>query len=535
MGYNGFIIPYEAAVGGYNANDNIDSVAPSELIEASAIRYDGNTWRKAGGIDYYDANVISGAPTCLGGIDWWPTTSTQRQVTVWSDGNIYKEVSGDIDSVTLESGLTYTNPVVMLAAGKESPGNNGKLLIFSAGIAPRLLTADGATTGAISNPSPDWSGANQPRGAILHDSRVCAWYEHSIYFSTLSDHSDFLTQAPPTFSIMPGSADYISACYSLGTTRLYIFKYPHGIYFCDTSNITSYWLNVTTVREDIGIAGPNAITRVGQLGTWFMGSDGHIYSLDLISDPDVDPKNACITSGLNLENWIRDNVNLTRMPHARLIYNPTRQEVWAIYSGTGSSVHNKVLVFDVRYPTQIRTSIDDRGSLYNAAWMSRVSSKKMLYTAGNTGFVFKQDQSTKSQLGSAYRGSFWIPHSDFGWANPALTNKKKRLDFIGVRVKSTGAYYLSIDIYVDGSYSSTETILIGGSGSALDDNTVGLVPNTTKSDFTLSGDSYVRHKIKVGGIGETFGFRCYNAGNGEDFAVSKFDAYVRTLGETGEI
>src|SRR5260221_257057 len=116
----------------------------------------------------FDTTAITGAPIGFAGIDWRPNSATQRQVTVWNNGKVYKETGGDIDAVTLISGLTITNPVVLVEGGNIAAGDDRRLFLYSKGVPPQQLLADGVTMSGITAESPDWS-VNKPGAAVYHD------------------------------------------------------------------------------------------------------------------------------------------------------------------------------------------------------------------------------------------------------------------------------------------------------------------------------------------------------------------------------
>ena len=547
--YQGKTASYHLGQGGFNGSDNIDLIPPYDLREASNVRYDGNVIRKAGGLTLYDSNAISGTPTCLSGIDWWPTTSIQKQVTAWTNGKVYKEVSGDLDSVELGTGFTFTQPVHLVPCGQEIPSNNRKLLLFSQGINPQILNANGTSLSALTYLNADWTGINMPGAAIMHDNRVVAFLNpsspHSIYFSALDDHTNFLASDPlnassyplPAFDIQPGEGEYINALHSIGNTRLYVFKYPTGLYYIDTDNMTSFVAPVTTVRKDIGIAGAKAVTKAGDLGTWFIGSDGHVYSLEAVSDPNIDPKAACLTRAKWLNRWIKENVLPSRLQHAILIHDSNRGEVWAIYTKIGSSYNNIALVFDINDPMNVKISVEERGTYFNAAWLTKESAQyRELYVGGTGGVIYKANQSSR-KIGTAtgYLARFRTPDSDLSWVDPQLALVDKRYDFLEIRALTTGTGPIAVDLFIDNALYNTYNFDFSSTGSPLDDITYGLTPNTVKSPFTLAGDGYSRQRLKIGGYGRRISFRVYNSASNEDFGVSSMILYFDTLGSGGEI
>jgi hypothetical protein len=304
----------------------------------------------------------------------------------------------------------------------------------------------------------------------------------------------------------------------------------------DTTDVISMIMPVTTVRTDIGCAGPKAITKAGSFGTWFIGTDGHVYSLEMISDPNIDPREASITKAKNLTSWLKDHIAFGRLRHAQLHYDPIRGELTAYYTSIGGTYNDVALVFDVRDPQNIRTSVESRGSYFNAVWMqTQTAGRQRILCAGTAGKVWVQDYLSRYIAPSTgYSSSFRTPDSDFSWVDPSIGERVKRLDWLSMRVRATGSYTIYCDIYIDGSFYGTKTFTIEGSSSTLDDTAYGLTPNTTKADFVLANDVYIEKKIKCGGIGKKFSFRIYNTQQNEDFSIISLTPSFAIEGTTGE-
>lgn len=527
--YNGQIAPLLAGQGGFNGSDNFDAIPYTDLLQAKNIRFDGNAWRKAPGLTLYDSNAVTGTPNCSAGLDFWVDASTQRQITVWDNGKAYKETSGNIDSVELANSLTVTtSPPILLACGQETSGSNRKVLMFSQGQTPQSLNADANTFASLTNIPSDWSSTNMPMGAIMHDRRVYAFgnpaAKHALYVSAIDDHTNFLrfdlsdatSDLLPSFDVNAGEGDEIRALWSLGTTRLYVFKYPYGIYFVDTTNVTSYFAPINTVRSDIGIGGPKCITRVGSLGTFFIGGDGHIYSLELVSNPDVDPRDTSITAKLLLNDWIHDNVDLTKIKFAQLIWDSNRKELTAIYrSQSANGVNDLALVIDFRDPQTPKIAVEDRGAYFGAAWLKRNTQAYIeLMVSGTAGLVYRANQDSRViGASTGYDARLRTADTDFSWMNQAYASYTKRFDWIELVYNSTTDANVYVDTFIDGQYYNTYTALMGIEGEVL-------------GTFVLGTDQLAtfgqnRCKIKIGGIGKRFGFRLRNSTALSDFSISR--------------
>lgn len=538
MGYKGIAVPLPCGQGGFNSSQNVYQIDISDLTRANNIRYDGYTWTKAGGLAVVDANAIANTPTCVGGISYRPTVATQRIISAWTDGNIYREVSGNVDANTLSTGATFTAPVAFVEGGQISNTENKKLFAFSSAFSPKYIDGDATSFTNIATVSTDWSSV-YPGACLYHDSRLIAYdhatYPHSIYISALHDHAEYriidannFSTGARTFDITPGAGDRISCLYSLMPEVLYAFKYPYGIYKVDTADYTGYGLPVETVRADVGMAGPYGISKVGN-DIWFISSTGRIYSL-LALDANQDPTDADITRRLKLTDFIRENVDLTRLRWSRLIYNEERKELWYVYTSNDGDTNDQALVFDLNDESKPKVSVERRGEYFNAMW-SRInpttSQAELLCAGADTGKIYTADSSNYViDTNVAYTGEFWYPETDFGFVDTRLAQRAKRFDSLEIYIVPTGDYDMTFEIYIDGRSYKTETINLGSSSDVFD--------SAIFDSAVFGGQNALPRKLTINGIGQQISIKGYNGGENENFKISKMILNLTPLGDDYE-
>lgn len=524
---------------GLDGNQNTYRVPISNLVLANNVRFDNKSIRKSPGLLSLDGPVASNL-TCYGGISWWPNTVNQRQVTAWSNGSIYKETAGNINSVLLDSGLTFSSPVIFVPAGYSDGGSPDarQLLIFSKDVEPSFLAGDGVALNPITIQSPDWGVGNYPLGATYHDFRVAAFglttNPHLLYFSAADDHLDFGTSGAGKAFVLPimpgfkGGGKGIVACQSYLNQYLYIFKAPRGIFYIDTTadasvDLGSEFVPIYTVTESVGIAGPRAVTKINQ-DMWFISNQGRIYSAITLR-PDIDPKLSDITNKLNLTSFIKDNVDLTRIEWAILEYDELRQELWYFYTSIGSNtVNNRAIIFTFSDEELVKASTDSRGSFYNAAW-SRINTlgEQELLVAGTGGKVYICNHENRSIDGQPFVGEYSHPSTDFSYLDPQLSQIEKRFDFLEFHVLPTGDYDMDIDVTVDGVFRQTIQVSLGNSNNAVFDEAI-------FDSSTFAGRDYVPHRVEINAVGTQIAFRCYNANTNEDFAIANMRVIFQPLG-----
>jgi len=373
---------------------------------------------------------------------------------------------------------------------------------------------------------------NYPSSALMHDYRMAAYgcpkTPHAIYFSNLDDHSDFSTDNPPVLEVKPGFSERVACCFSFLPQQLFVFKFPYGVYRIDTTDIATEFTvpPIITVREDIGMAGEHAIARVGN-DVWFVGADAHLYSLTSVQNSE-DLASSDITSLLHLKDWLKQNVNMSRLRFARIHYDTERQEAWIMYPRKGHQFNSIGLVIDVTNPANFRIAVETRGSYFQAMWASQEQDSNMaVRCAGDDGIIYKANQATRSiGMTIPYEGSFEFPQTNLDWITPDLGHREKRFDWLEIWVQPTGDYTLIVDITIDGIVAKTIPISVSSA------NTVPLDLFVLDQD-ALGGISLERRKIKINGIGNKIGIRVRNSGLGQNFIFNSLFLYYKPLGIKG--
>ena len=529
---------YQCGMQGFDGSANEFRMNPFSLKVANDIRFRGLAIIKSPGMTLFDSGAVTATPNCLAGIDWRPTGAIQRTVTVWDNGKAYsdKTIAGDIDSTTLITGLTYTSPVVLVEAGQQAIGGDKELYIFAANNTPYKLIADGSTASAISNISPDWtSAANMPYAGTYHDFYLVAWgganARHNLYFSTLEDNSDFLTNLPPVVTVAGGQGDEVRAALSLLPSRLYVWKYPVGLYWVDTTNIVNFITPIHTVRTDVGGAGPNAVCRVGS-DVWFIAANGHVYSLTAAINSE-DLIDADVSADLKLTRWIEQNISLARIKSARIHYDDTLKEVHVYYTKAGGNHNNVGFIINLEIPNKPRVSFETRGAYFEAVWR-RLSSTNVMETlsGGEGGLIYRINQEGRNLNGIAYKGEFQFPQNTLASPtsqDPEGTNTSepnKLFLWLDVSVIPTGNYNLIIDVYIDGAYTETLDVDLGTSPATFD-------ASTWDNAVFAQAEGVLQRRIKMHGRGRSISLLCRNSGLNEDFAISEIVLHYKLLGLKG--
>jgi hypothetical protein len=518
--YKGVTIEFPIGAGGYNGSENPRNIPVGDLIKANNVVIRQGVLEKAPGLFRFEAGgtIDDGEATpapskLLGGHDWHPTTAIQKQISVWDNGDIYKEAAGNIDAVTLASSINVTNPVVFVECGQPAPTDSRILLMFSEGVAPRKLVADGATMSVLgSTPGTDipveWTGTTQPAGSVFHDFRVYAWLGHTIYTSELTDHTSFWDDSvlvqPPIFDVQPGIGTKISAIVpdtQTGGTKIIVFKYPLGIFIIDTLNVVSSYIPVTTLSTDVGCAGPHAAAVV-ENDVFFIGANGHLYSLQAtMTNKNV--AQADITQALNMSRWILSHVSLKEadLKFAKLLYNNENKELLVTMRSKNSPTMNDIIYrVDLSEIQRPKITHDTRDDYYNACWFQRgTNGEKVLLTGGDDGMIYRSVE-TSNVITDAddeqiiYSGVIELPETNFSYAGQELNNRIIKYDWLELDFIRKSNTQLAVGFRVDTKTVNTQTFQLSAEGSQLDQGQL--------DSFILGGGTAVEtRKIRVGAIG----------------------------------
>lgn len=514
--YIGQIFTIPVGQGGLVGTKDQAAIDPDKLVIARNISMYGLTIAKEGGASKYNTAVIAGAPTVLGGWDWWPSSGVQRMVVALSDGTLKKDNGAGSFPTTLKSGLTMTDVVpVFVEGGKEAAALDRKLFCFTGLNAVQVLAADGVTTANLATPPADWAGAVQPTFGLMHDARMWGGGNindpHRMYYSTVTSHEDFTGAGSGTISIYPGEGERIVGAMSF-KGLIIVWKFPVGVYLIDTTDPSILNWRVQRLTKSVGGVSPLGAVAVDN-DVIFIDPSLNFHLLSAVNEfGDVSSSNLARQG--HIYSFLAENFNFARLGFARAVYYPAKREAHFALGGLGSTVNNVRFVLDFNREGSIRFRYSDR-DVSEAIWLKKdVNLTPRLTIGDNAGFIWNLDQSVKSKDGAGYTGAFQTPFMDFSWLDPKLATVRKIGQYLECVVAPTGNWNLSVDIFWDGALTQTVTFNMGVSGGALGSFVLG----TDK----LGGDQILNRKRRITGSGRRISLAGRNSGAGEDFSVSNF-------------
>lgn len=494
------------------------------ITKARNVVYDDGILQMIAGITKYDSSgQVSGAPVGYGALVWEPDETASNILSAWANGKVYLEDSGNVDATEIKDwGTALQGPVSIFTAGEEASGEAKKLFCLTPEQEPFYLDGTGQDPLSL-NGNSDWSGTNQPSAGTLHDSRVVLWgnknFPHNLYFSLVNDHTKFAGPGSFISEITPGAGKEIRACVSYIKNRLYVFK-DRGIFHIDTTDIaTASYLPVTTYSLELGIAGSKAWEFVdGDL--WFLDQNGMLRSMVAV-DSSNDLRTSNLFLQLNMQSWVKQNVNRRRLKFAEMHYDREEGLLYVSVPGKTSSTNNIRIIIDLKDKGNPKVSFDqERGDFFSAGFFKEEPEGiPILHYAGGNGYVYRTGSPNKTADGEAYTAVFRTSQEDFRYLEPILQQPMadtiKRFDSLLISVIGSDNTTISVQPYVDGiAYGSGFTISVAGNSQ----NTI----LTTNSQFDLTDSlltsdvedsSRVDHRERIGARGRYIAFEFSSQSN----------------------
>jgi hypothetical protein len=519
MAYEGLTAPLPIGPEGLTGSKNLATVRPTQLLRARNITQENGTIQKEPGTTLYTGSAIDSGATIMGGWDWWPSEGVQRSIVLTSNGKLLKDAGAGTYPTTLASGLSVANVVpVFVEGGQEAGASNRKLFVFTGKNAVQVLSADGATTTAISLPPADWSGAGQPVTGLNHEGRLWGFKGHFGYYSTTTDHEDLQGSGSGTIAIYPGEGEAIVQSFVFGP-YIVVVKRPAGIYLLDTTSPTIASWKVSRITRQIGGAGPLSYAVVDG-DAIVVDVSGEFYALSSVSErSDVRPRS--LTQEAFFSPFIRENTNPAQYGKIVGIYYPGKRQAWFAVAGAGSSVNNTRIKMDFSLPDLGRFGFGDFVTC-EALWLTKDSNNVPRPWGGdNAGKVRRLDQMALSHDSSGYIGEFQTPYVTAQQITGAaeLRGRRMLLDFLELVFEPKGDWDLSVDVLLDGELSQTLAFNMGGTSGAILGSTT-----TLDTDFYLGGDSVTSLRKRITGSARRISILGRNSGSGQDFSVA--EAYL---------
>ncbi|MFQ5485147.1 MAG: hypothetical protein ACE5DO_07420 [Desulfobacterales bacterium] len=432
--------------GSINRTKNLANIPKSDLAMADGITVERDLFEKEHGASKVNSVTLA-ASTKVTGLHELIIGATQEQIAYLDNGSIVTVTSSGIGK-TIKTGLT-TGTFPRFTEGWD--GAAKALYITNGKDTPQVYT-QGASTSNIPGPAGDWSGTNQPTDFVSHKARMFGFgngnFPHTLYLSDVGTHGDFTGGESALHIVYPGDGEKIVAAISW-RERLYVFKYPRGIYIFDDTDISPSNWRVVKVTGSIGVAGPGCVL-VTEDDILILASDGYIYALSQIRTlgqvemPPLLP----IQTG----EFFKEELNLSNLDIVQSVYYGHKRKAMFAVPGTGSTVNNRRIDIDMHVsgrPMVFYSKRDTQPSIGLRRATLTAIPKPII--GDDNGFVYDIENTVRAKDGAGFNGQFETP----GLALYRAGNRRGNLKELEITFQPQGAYDVDVEVHRDGVLSET--------------------------------------------------------------------------------
>ena len=530
MSYDGNVGRIRFGVRGQSGSRNQSNILHEHMVTTKNIDMSEGIIRKEGGVsnftsaDAHTGTSLGVSIDILGGVDYEVDSSTQRNVVAVSSGDVLLDSGTGKFATLLAAGRNDTNRTFLTQGGNESQGRAKKLFVCNAINTVMVVSGDATSTGDISGPAADWTGTTQPVKLVPHRGRMWGWLNDRIYYSDADNHELFLTSLGTggSFSAWPGTGGGIRDAISF-KGRLFFFKDNFIGWIDDSSTTLSEWF-VDKLTDSIGIAGTDCVDLIDD-DVVFLSPEGGVHLLSAVQKfGDMENSDLAIPDEMN--QYMRANINFGQISASTVKYYSARKQIHLAVPTGSSSVPNQRIIIDMNGKIP-RWHVSDRDTM-KSMWMFRDSSGVERPMIGDTeGHVLSLDQEGRThELTGAYEASFQTSHTDFSFLDPGLANKRKNFDFLELKFEQIGAWFVPVEIYIDGTKTQTINFKMSSGVSELGSFVLG----TDRLLGILNSPPSVR-RVRIKGSGQFFGIKPISTGDSEEFLLSEARVYFTVSDE----
>ena len=484
------------------------------LIELRNATLEDYTWRTGGGASKLGISFGAGISGKVA-FNFWPDAATERNIVVGSDGKIWKDdgVAGAWSAIHTGLSTSGWHPFLVPGAA-EASGSNRKLFYADGVNDPRYLDGDGVAMTALASPAADWTPGNvnrQPSFFVPHQGYVWAGGNKNapnrIYRSSLIDNTSF-GASPYSLPVFPGLRQRLVGGLSYKGVLL-LWAYPSGLYAVDTSDPSDANWRIIQVGSP-GAAGPmnmaaieDDIMWVSPDGSWHLVSattaTGSVRAEDL--------------TARKLGSYSREQINLSQMVDAQMLYYSNKQEIMLACSAQGQTAKTRRLHMDLNKRSEVgeRWLWWDRDA-NECIFLRKIDETMTPVFCDTEGQLWLLDRAARVKDGAGYQFSWFLKPSDFSEVIPGWQGRKKNLRFLQLEYDARSAATHTIEIYADGDLIKTMTFTLMGSGATLP----AILPFVLGTETLL-----VTARRRLTGQGVRIAVRGYSSGANEDVSISR--------------
>lgn len=527
MAYKGITATLPLGTGGLHTDDNQDKIPPYDLIKAENISLRFGYVEKDYGSRRWSKSSLGSPVVSL--LDFWTDQSTQRVLAATADGKVYKYTTPYIvNELTAESGsqaqLKNTAQTCIIPCGMEDLGKPRKAFIFTGDDPVQVVSGDGITRRDITKPAADWSTTNQPSFGIVHRGRVYAFGNrnnpHQVYASNSGDHENFQSSIL-LFNVYPGEGERIVSAH-IYRGRLFVFKYPLGVYYLvDTDNDPTNWY-FTKLTDAFGICSPKSAIAV--LDDFLAANNAGGVTSFKITQKFGGIQSGDIFNFMKVKKYVQENLRLSGFLERAALFYEYKNLAYFTYRSNGGTKTDRIVVLDFTNPEIPKVTINTRDQATCIALKKDLLQTHRPIYGSDDGYIYEMGTEgifTNHNInGSGYVGSFQTPHLDFGFLDPAISERNKIFDHLEISFLPVGNSNVNIDVFIDNDF--IETLQFKQSAG----NELGQ-PISLTGTMRLGDYSNRSYRKPLHGMGRRISFLVYNGNADESFKISSLKVYFR--------
>jgi hypothetical protein len=519
MSYKGetYLIPGNA--GGFTAEELSSEISPEMLVVAENINLNKNGKASRGGTSHVNSTAVSGTPKILGIFDFILKNGNRFLIFGGSDGNLYKDFT-----TTIKTGLGV--------GFFDFEVWNENLISVNRVAKPQSWDGVAVNSSDLANLPTDWTANVSYPGQIIKHGRgnsermwalLVPEKPFDLYASDLNDginDPDFSDANVKVFHIETGDGIGLTGGIEFGE-RLILFSKRRAYIFDDSDINPTNW-GYQQAQWEGGAAHERLIVKTPN-DVVSMMEDGTIYSITAVQSFG-DYKAASLTREAFIDEYIKDNIDLTLINDFHAIYDPVLRAIKFFMIRKGSSRVDTALVYFIdRGPRNGWTihnnlNFDSGYSSVSSALVTSVTGDFKIYTGGYSGFIWELETANKNDNNNGYFAGIKTPELFFG---DPRTAKKTIRGFVSAREE--GNYDLDVDIWVDSIKQAPTTIKPLGVGGVYGTGLYGTAVYGGEASTRLSFD--LRYKV-----GESIQLQISNSNVNQPFFISRQMIDYKNLG-----
>lgn len=486
--------------GSFNGNENLEEVPAGEYANGSRnINQHNGGAEKRGGTQKVGSQITSSLKSLGGGVLVKRSSGTIHTYWAGDNGALYRNGS------SIQTGRSTTAKTHFSAI-------DDKMFICNGVASVQVDT--GSSVAAITTAAADWTSTTHPKKIMLHSKgasrRAFAWgvpgKESTLYYSALGAFETFSGSTSGTVVIDFEDGYGIVDCVSKDGT-LWIFGRSETYILDDASTDVATW-GYTAASFKGGVHSPRLVKVVNN-HIYAMNTQGDVYEV-ITAEQLRDYEQASITEPFFIHNYIRSEIDLTRIDDFHMEYEPRTKALAIFMVRTGQTQVDTCIKYFVNQnkwspPHDAQDNPSQSGYKAAASYLIQTSTgTKKLYTQDYNGFTWELESTAKTDDGQAYKSETYSGSLDFD-----LEGEEKRYPFAQLHYRSRGDYSLNVVWFVNEVQQATRSFSLASTGASLgtfilDTDTLSVVgPNIKEFEMGQIGDS-VRISVNNSGAGHDF-------------------------------